>query len=76
MSNLFYPSEQYEPKNTLMEFVNSPFGFFLDRFGLKFVVRAKDDVCEVYDKNGIAIEVEPWMYLYIREDGSLYTDWE
>ena len=76
MPSLFNPSEQYEPKNTLMEFVDSPFGRFLSQFDIKFVVRAKDDVCEVYDKNGVATEVEPWMYLYIRDDGSLYTDWE
>lgn len=76
MSSLFNPSERYEPKNTLMEFGESDFVKFLEHFNLLFVVRAKDGVCEVTGKDGKAVEVEPYQYLYVRDDGSLYTDWE
>lgn len=39
-------------------------------------IRLKDEVAEVYDHNGKAVEVEPYQYLYVRDDGSLYVDWE
>ena len=76
MPSLFNPSERYEPKETLTELMTSPFGLFAQNFGLVFTIRAKDEVAEVYDRNGKAIEVEPYQYLYVRDDGSLYADWE
>ena len=76
MTNLFHPVCQYEPKDNAQAFLESEFCAFLNHFKISYVIRAEDEVCVVAGKDGKFVEVEPWMYLYVRKDGTLYTDWQ
>ena len=76
MSNFFFfESERYEP-DIPQAVLRSPLGRLLNKYNLPYEVRARDEHMIVTDSSGKEIEIEPWQYVYVREDGTVFAEWE
>ncbi len=72
---LYFESERYEP-DIPQVVLRSPLGRLLAKHNLPYEVRAKDERMFIKDSSGKEIEVEPWQYVYVRKDGTVYAEWE
>ena len=64
---------QYIPCDRPQEFFETPFGKLLTELNVPYTVDVHDLVHIEY--KGKIISVEPYMYVYLTREGTLYTDW-